>query len=128
MGMQRLTPHMRPDARGPDGTVSERYSARPPRWARLLDRRTLMLRRPQILFAILTCAVLVTASAAQQEAADRLRMVDEIDAMLASAAGNSGVARLSPRVRAAMIEVPRHEYVPPHNSSSAYGKTPLPIA
>jgi protein-L-isoaspartate(D-aspartate) O-methyltransferase len=86
-----------------------------------------MLRRPQILFAILTCAVLVTASAAQQEAADRLRMVDEIDAMLASAAGNSGVARLSPRVRAAMIEVPRHEFVPPGYRSSAYGNTPLPI-
>ena len=86
-----------------------------------------MLRRPQILFAILTCAVLVTASAAQQEAVDRLRMVDEIDAMLASAAGNSGVARLSPRARAAMIEVPRHEFVPPEYRSSAYGNTPLPI-
>jgi protein-L-isoaspartate(D-aspartate) O-methyltransferase len=75
----------------------------------------------------LACAVLVTASAAQQEAADRLRMVDEIDAMLASSAGNSGVARLSPRVRAAMIEVPRHEFVPPEYRSSAYRNTPLPI-
>ncbi len=86
-----------------------------------------MLRRPQTLFAILACAVLVTASAAQQEAADRLRMVDEIDAMLVSSAGNSGVARLSPRVRAAMIEVPRHEFVPPKYRSSAYRNTPLPI-
>lgn len=86
-----------------------------------------MLRRQPNRFAILACAVLVTASAAQQEAADRLRMVDEIDAMLASSAGNSGVARLSPRVRAAMIEVPRHEFVPPEYRSSAYRNTPLPI-
>jgi hypothetical protein len=60
----------------------------------------------------LASAVLVTASAAQQDAADRKRMVEEIDAMLASTARTSGVARLSPRVRAAMTEVPRHEFVP----------------
>ena len=71
--------------------------------------------------------MLVTASAAQQEAVDRLRMVDEIDAMLAWAAGNSGVARLSPRVRAAMIEVPRHEFVPLEHRSAAYWNTPLPL-
>jgi protein-L-isoaspartate O-methyltransferase len=39
-------------------------------------------------------------------------MVEEIDAMLVSAAGGRGVAQLSPPVRAAMIEVPRHEFVP----------------
>jgi protein-L-isoaspartate(D-aspartate) O-methyltransferase len=77
--------------------------------------------------AILASAVLVTASAAQQEAADRRRMVDEIDAMLASAAGKLGVAKLSPQVRAAMIEVPRHEFVPLEYRSAAYGNTPLPI-
>ena len=42
----------------------------------------------------LASAVLVTASAAQQEAADRRRMVDDVDAMLASAAGKLGVAKL----------------------------------
>jgi len=36
-------------------------------------------------FAILASAVLMTPSNAQQEAADRQRMVEEIDAMLASA-------------------------------------------
>jgi protein-L-isoaspartate(D-aspartate) O-methyltransferase len=78
-------------------------------------------------FAILASAVLVTASTAQQDAADRQRMVEEIDAMLASAAGTRGVAQLSPPVRAAMIEVPRHEFVPLEYRSAAYRNTPLPI-
>ena len=90
-----------------------------------------MLWSPQILsfgvFAILACAVLVTGSAAQQDAADRQRMVEQIDAMLASAGGTSGVARLSPRVHAAMTEVPRHEFVPPEYRSAAYSNSPLPI-
>ena len=90
-----------------------------------------MLWSPQILsfgvFAILACAVLVTGSAAQQDAADRQRMVEQIDAMLASAGGTSGVARLNPRVRAAMTEVPRHEFVPPEYRSAAYSNSPLPI-
>jgi len=59
----------------------------------------------------------MTPSNAQQEAADRQRMVEEIDAMLAAAPGSRGVARLSPRVRAAMTEVPRHEFVPPEYGS-----------
>ena len=78
-------------------------------------------------FAILASAVLMTPSNAQQEAADRQRMVEEIDAMLASAPGSRGVARLSARVRAAMTEVPRHEFVPPEYGSSAYRNAPLPI-
>ena len=69
----------------------------------------------------------MTPSNAQQEAADRQRMVEEIDAMLASAPGSRGVARLSARVRAAMTEVPRHEFVPPEYGSSAYRNAPLPI-
>ncbi|WP_245474799.1 protein-L-isoaspartate(D-aspartate) O-methyltransferase [Bradyrhizobium sp. Leo121] len=72
-------------------------------------------------------AVLATACTAQQDAADRQRMVEQIDAMLASAGGTGGVARLSPRVRAAMIEVPRHEFVPPEYRSAAYSNSPLPI-
>jgi protein-L-isoaspartate(D-aspartate) O-methyltransferase len=90
-----------------------------------------MLWSPQTLslgaFAILAGAVLVTGSAAQRDAADRQRMVEEIDAMLASAASTRGVAQLSPRVRAAMIVVPRHEFVPLEYRSAAYRDTPLPI-
>ena len=90
-----------------------------------------MLWSPQTLsfgiLAIFASAVLVTAAAGQQDAADRLRMVDEIDAMLASAPGMRGVAELSPPVRAAMIEVPRHEFVPLEYRSAAYRNTSLPI-
>ena len=91
-----------------------------------------MLSRPQtpsfrVFVAVLASTMLVTASPAQQEAVDRRRMVEEIDAMLASAAGTSGVARLSPRVRTAMTEVPRHEFVPLAYKSEAYGNRPLPI-
>ena len=54
---------------------------------------------------MLATVELVTASMAQQDvAADRRRMVEEIDAMVASTASTSGVARLDPRVRAAMAE------------------------
>ena len=77
---------------------------------------------------MLTTAGLVTASMAQQDVAtDRQRMVEDIDAMVASTASTSGVARLDPRVRAAMAEVPRHEFVPPGHRSAAYENQPLPI-
>ena len=76
--------------------------------------------------AILPSALLATASTAQQDGAKRQQMVDEIDAMLATDAV-TGMARLSPRVRAAMIEVPRHEFVPLGQRSAAYRNTPLPI-
>ncbi|OKO91320.1 hypothetical protein AC629_02875 [Bradyrhizobium sp. NAS80.1] len=90
-----------------------------------------MLWSPQTLsigaVVILASAVLVTGSTAQQHAAERQRMVEEIDAMLASGGGTRGVARLTPRVRAAMTEVPRHEFVPPEYRSAAYSNSPLPI-
>jgi len=78
------------------------------------------------MFAILASALLATTSTAQQDAAKRQQMVNEIDAMLATDAG-SGRVRLSPRVRAAMTEVPRHEFVPPEQRSAAYRNVPLPI-
>ncbi|MGO9471887.1 MAG: protein-L-isoaspartate(D-aspartate) O-methyltransferase [Rhodomicrobium sp.] len=65
--------------------------------------------------------------AQQDAAADRRRMVEEIDAMVASTASSSGVARLDPRVRAAMAEVPRHEFVPLEYRYAAYRNGPLPI-
>jgi len=63
----------------------------------------------------------------QDFAADRRRMVEEIDAELASSPNGGGLARLGPRVRAAMDEVPRHEFVPPEHRSAAYENEPLPI-
>ncbi len=54
-------------------------------------------------------------------------MIGEIDAMVASTAGTRGVARLDARVRAAMAEVPRREFVPLEYRSAAYANGPLPI-
>ena len=80
------------------------------------------------ILAMLVGAGLVSACLAQQDfAADRRRMVEEIDAELASSPNSGGVARLGPRVRAAMDEVPRHEFVPPEYRSAAYENEPLPI-
>jgi protein-L-isoaspartate(D-aspartate) O-methyltransferase len=78
------------------------------------------------MFAILASGLLAPASLAQQYAAERQQMVDEIDAMLATDAA-AGVARLSPRVHAAMTKVPRHEFVPLEQRSAAYRNAPLPI-
>ena len=62
---------------------------------------------------MLIAAGLATASMAQPDAAaDRQHMVEEIGAMIAATAGSSGVSQLDPRVRAAMAEVPRYEFVP----------------
>ena len=70
-----------------------------------------MFWNPQVvlreILAMLVGAGLVSACLAQQDfAADRRRMVEEIDAELASSPNSGGVARLDPRVRAAMDEVP----------------------
>jgi len=90
-----------------------------------------MLWSPQALlagiFATLAAAGLIMACRSQQYAvADRERMVEEIDAMVASTASISGVAQLDPRVRAAMAEVPRHEFVPPKYRSAACTNRQLP--
>ena len=47
--------------------------------------------------------------------------------MVASTASSSGVARVDPRLRAAMTEVPRHEFVPLEYRSAAYENGPLPL-
>ena len=77
---------------------------------------------------MLIAAGLATASMAQPDAAgDRQHMVEEIGAMIAATAGSSGVSQLDPRVRAAMAEVPRHEFVPLQYRPAAYANGPLPI-
>jgi protein-L-isoaspartate(D-aspartate) O-methyltransferase len=79
-------------------------------------------------FAMLASAVLLAASMAQHSSvADRQRMVEEIDKIVALTASTSGAARLDPRVRAAMAEVPRDEFVPPQQRSAAYEDQPVSI-
>jgi protein-L-isoaspartate(D-aspartate) O-methyltransferase len=54
-------------------------------------------------------------------------MVAEIDAMYAETRSETGLAAMSPAVRAAMAKVERHRLVPPGERASAYQNRPLPI-
>lgn len=57
----------------------------------------------------------------------RARMVDEIAAMARRTAALTGLETFSPAVMAAMGKVPRHLFVPPDETASAYRNHPLPI-
>ncbi len=54
-------------------------------------------------------------------------MVAEVEAMMAETRGMTGLAALSPRVRAALGKVERHRLVPAEQRSLAYRNHPLPI-
>jgi protein-L-isoaspartate(D-aspartate) O-methyltransferase len=64
---------------------------------------------------------------AQDFAAQRARMVAEVDAMYAETRAETGLARMSPAVGNAMGKVERHRLVPPGETSRAYRNHPLPI-
>jgi protein-L-isoaspartate(D-aspartate) O-methyltransferase len=57
----------------------------------------------------------------------RRHMVEVVDIHFDISAEEIGKARLSERVRAAMLTVPRHLYVPPQFIIACYQDTPLPI-
>ncbi len=78
--------------------------------------------------AFALAALIGSASAAEDFAAERRQMVEEIKDMAASNAQETGIEALDPRVLKAMGEVPRHEFVPPGQVSVAYKNRPLPIA
>ena len=54
-------------------------------------------------------------------------MVAEIDAMYAETRAATGLPAISPRVRAAMLKVERHRFVPAAQLGLAYRNHPLPI-
>ncbi|MGA7986025.1 MAG: protein-L-isoaspartate(D-aspartate) O-methyltransferase [Burkholderiales bacterium] len=60
-------------------------------------------------------------------AAQRERMVAEVEAMYAETAAETGLEAISPAVRAALGKVERHRLVPPQEASLAYGNFPLAI-
>lgn len=51
----------------------------------------------------------------------------EVDMLLAHLAGETGFARLSPRVRAALEAVPRPRFIPEDQRTAAYENRPVPI-
>ena len=64
---------------------------------------------------------------AQDFAAQRARLVADVDAMYAETRAETGLAAMAPRVRAALGKVERHRLVPPEQASLAYRNHPLPI-
>jgi protein-L-isoaspartate(D-aspartate) O-methyltransferase len=74
----------------------------------------------------------VVFSAGPQANADdyavrRARMVAEVEAMYAETARDTGLASMSPAVRAALAKVERHRLVPTAQQDLAYHNRPLPI-
>jgi len=74
-----------------------------------------------------TLLTLVTHAADDQRAAERARMVDEIRTMVSQTRGQTGISRLSDRVEAALLTVPRHRFLDDPDDPSAYADHPLPI-
>jgi len=64
---------------------------------------------------------------AQDFAAQRARLVAEVDAMYAETRAETGLAAMAPRVRAALGKVERHRLVPADQAHLAYRNHPLPI-
>lgn len=69
----------------------------------------------------------MTAEAQDTYARERARMVEHIATLMRETRFETGRAALSDRVTAAMSTVPRHEFVPAWERSSAYADRPLPI-
>jgi len=69
----------------------------------------------------------MSAADAQDHAAQRARLVAEVDAMYSATRGETGLAAMSPPVRAALGKVERHRFVPAGQRSLAYRNHPLPI-
>jgi len=70
---------------------------------------------------------MVNLHAEPEYAADRARMIAEVEAMYAETRAETGFAAMSPAVRAAMRKVERHRLVPASQVSLAYRNHPLPI-
>jgi protein-L-isoaspartate(D-aspartate) O-methyltransferase len=68
-----------------------------------------------------------TATDAQDFAAQRSRMVAEVEAMYAETKRETGLAAMSSAVHAALGKVERHRFVPPAQQAMAYRNHPLPI-
>jgi protein-L-isoaspartate(D-aspartate) O-methyltransferase len=68
-----------------------------------------------------------SSAEAQDFAAQRARMVTEVEAMYAETRSETGFAAMSPAVRAALGKVERHRLVPAAEQSRAYRNHPLPI-
>ncbi len=69
----------------------------------------------------------MSAADAQDYAGQRARLVVEVDATYAATRAETGLAAMSPQVRAALGKVERHRFVPASQVAAAYRNHPLPI-
>jgi len=69
----------------------------------------------------------MSAADAQDYAGQRARLVVEGDATYAATRAETGLAAMSPQVRAALAKVERHRFVPASQAAAAYRNHPLPI-
>jgi protein-L-isoaspartate(D-aspartate) O-methyltransferase len=70
---------------------------------------------------------LANTAAAQDFAAERRRMVDDISALVRETRAEIGKGAFDERVMTVMARVPRHEFVPADQVAHAYRNRPLPI-
>jgi protein-L-isoaspartate(D-aspartate) O-methyltransferase len=70
---------------------------------------------------------MVATAQAQDFSAARRQMLADVDATYAETRAETGLAAMSPRVRAALGKVERHRLVPPAQVGAAYRNHPLPI-
>jgi protein-L-isoaspartate(D-aspartate) O-methyltransferase len=78
-------------------------------------------------FPVALLMIATTATAQDELAAARARMVSEIAQMARETGAETGRARFGEAVMAAMGKVPRHRFVPAAQESFAYDNRPLPI-
>jgi len=84
--------------------------------------------RTRVLLALcLPAGILALAGAVDPTAGRRAAMVREIEAGVAATSREIGRKALDRRVMEAMGRVPRHEFVPKDERTSAYENRPLPI-
>jgi protein-L-isoaspartate(D-aspartate) O-methyltransferase len=69
----------------------------------------------------------MSAAGAQDYATQRAALVEEVAAMYRETRAETGLAAMSPAVRAALGKVERHRFVPADQRAYAYGNHPLPI-
>ena len=68
-----------------------------------------------------------SAADAQDFAAERARLLAEVEAMYAETSRETGMSAMSAAVRASLGKVERHRFVPKAQQSMAYRNQPLPI-
>jgi protein-L-isoaspartate(D-aspartate) O-methyltransferase len=79
------------------------------------------------LLAVVLAVVPSLANAADDAAAARREMVEIVKLEVSALAPQTGIAAIDPRVLDAMLEIPRHAFVPEPLRPYAYRPTPLPV-